>query len=111
MTKHFRELTDALPPKRRDGIERQAQALAAEYELLQALRKDRNVTQQALVLLMGLRQSSVSKIEHQQDMHLSTLRRYVEALGGRLEIRACFDDGDVELDLGALIRDGEAVEP
>ena len=47
--------------------------------------------------MMGIRQGSLSKIEHQDDLLVSTLRRYVEALGGALEIRARFQDRSVTL--------------
>lgn len=98
MPRPFGRLVDELPPERRDRIEAETQALIREYELLKALRRDRRVSQKQLAELMGIRQASVSKIEHQADMRLSTLRRYVEALGGELEVRVRFPDGDVRLD-------------
>ncbi len=49
-----------------------------------------------LAAIMGVRQASISKLENQHDMRLGTLRRYVEALGGELEIRVTFPDEDVE---------------
>jgi len=94
----FRDLVDALPTPRRERIEAQTQALIQEYELLKALRQDRRVTQKQLAALMGIRQASVSKIENQDDMRLSTLRKYVEALGGELELRVRFADRDVRFD-------------
>lgn len=42
-------------------------------------------------------QANLSRIEHQDDLYLSTLRGYVEALGGRLELRAVFPDQTVDL--------------
>ena len=47
--------------------------------------------------MMGIRQGSLSKIEHQDDLLVSTPRRYVEALGGELEISARFMDRTVTL--------------
>jgi Fe-S cluster biogenesis protein NfuA len=44
-------------------------------------------------------QGNISKLEQRTDMYLSTLRSYVEAMGGALEIRAVFPDGDVKIDL------------
>ena len=61
------------------------------------LRKARELTQTQLATALGLNQSGVSRIEHQTDVFLSTLRTYVEALGGRLELSAIFDDGIVPI--------------
>jgi transcriptional regulator with XRE-family HTH domain len=52
-------------------------------------------TQVELAAELGLGQGSVSKIESAADMYLSTLRRYVEALGGELEVLARFPEGTV----------------
>jgi transcriptional regulator with XRE-family HTH domain len=52
-------------------------------------------TQVELAAELGLGQGSVSKIERAADMYLSTLRRYVEALGGELEVLARFPEGTV----------------
>lgn len=98
MAKPFRRLIDDLPTDRRERIERHAKALVAEYELLKALRRDRDMSQEQLADHMGIRQASVSKIENQNDMRLSTLRKYVEALGGELDIRIRFSDRDVRID-------------
>ena len=72
-------------------------ALIREYELLKALRQDRRASQEQVAELMGIRQASVCKIENQDDMRLSTLRRYTEAVGGELKIRVRSSDGDVNL--------------
>lgn len=98
VAKPFRRLIKDLPTKRRERIEAHTQALLQEYELLKALRQERDVSQAQLAELMGIRQASVSKIENQDDMRLSTLRKYIEALGGELEIRVHFSDRDVNLD-------------
>lgn len=98
MAKPFRRLIADLPAERRERIVVHTKALIQEYELLKALRQDRCVSQEQLAELMGIRQASVSKIENQDDMRLSTLRKYIEALGGELEIRVRFPDRDVNLD-------------
>ena len=46
---------------------------------------------------LGVNQGEISKIEHRADLYLSTLAEYVEALGGRLEIRAVFADREVRI--------------
>jgi hypothetical protein len=55
------------------------------------------MTQVALAKQLNMAQPSVSRLERQTDLYLSTPRRYVEALGGRLQIRAVFDDLDCEV--------------
>lgn len=60
---------------------------------LAAARDARQVTQSGLAARMGVSQPDVSRIEREADIRLSTLHRYVEALGGRLRISAVFDDG------------------
>jgi transcriptional regulator with XRE-family HTH domain len=62
---------------------------------LTALRKARSATQVAIADKLGMSQSEVSRLERRGDMYASSLARYVEALGGRLEIRARFPKGDV----------------
>lgn len=104
MAKPFNQLIKNVPAERRERIEEQTKALITEYRLLKALRQDRDVSQEELAELMGIRQASVSKMENQTDMQLSTLRRYVEALGGELELRVNFPDQQISLN---SILDGE----
>ncbi len=68
--------------------------------LLQELRSRRHVTQSEVATRLGIRQPTVSKIERREDVNLSTLRRFEEALGGELHVTARFADGTVELGLG-----------
>ncbi len=96
MAKPFRRLTEGMPAERRARISGTTEVLVAEHELLRTLRRSRAVTQAELAAIIGVRQASVSKLENQNDMRLGTLRRYVEALGGELEIRVRFSDKDVE---------------
>ena len=57
------------------------------------------MTQTRLAELLEMDQGNLSQLEQRTDMYLSTLRSYVEAMGGALEIRAVFPEGDVEIDL------------
>jgi DNA-binding XRE family transcriptional regulator len=66
---------------------------------LQQLRNAREMTQTRLAEILEMDQGNISKLEKRTDMYLSTLRSYVEAMGGTLEIRAVFPDGDVKIDL------------
>lgn len=65
---------------------------------LATLRRLRGMSQVQLAEAMGIDQSRVSRIERGDEPALSSIRRYVEGLGGRLEVRAVFDDQDVLLD-------------
>jgi DNA-binding transcriptional regulator YiaG len=76
---------------------RLAAADATYLRHLHELRRAREMTQVALARQLNMVQPSVSRLERQADLYVSTLRRYIEALGGRLEIRAVFDDDDYEI--------------
>ncbi len=98
MTGHkpFRELTKRLPAARKARIEDKAAALNTALTL-HALRKARAVSQEKLARKLAVGQPAVAKIERRSDMYVSNLRRYVEALGGTLEIAARFPDGAVTI--------------
>ncbi len=77
---------------------RRARVEAHKAELLKTvtlgeLRRARELTQVALAKALETTQSGVSRIEHQTDLYLSTLRSYIEAMGGTLEVAAVFPDG------------------
>jgi hypothetical protein len=65
---------------------------------LDALRDARQMTQVQMAQLLKISQGAVSKVERRTDMFVSTLRNYVRAIGGDLEIRAVFPEGDVLID-------------
>lgn len=68
---------------------------------LAALRHQRRFSQEDLAKALNVRQAAVSKMEHRTDMHVSTLRKAVLAMGGQLELRARFSDGVVDIsDIG-----------
>src|SRR6185437_13037337 len=60
---------------------------------LAQLRNARRLTQAQLGSVLGVSQAQVSRVENQADLYLSTLRSYVQAMGGELELRAVFPDG------------------
>lgn len=93
-TRKFRELVDAMPVERQQKVaDRVRQSLASMP--LEEIRKARQLTQSKLAETLGVNQGEVSKIEHRTDVYLSTLAGYVEALGGKLEIRAVFPDREM----------------
>ena len=87
MTRNLKELMDALPPERRAKVEARSAELIAEVEGLKAFRQLAERSQEQIAQSLGIKQPSVHKIEKQTDLYLSTLRRFVEAAGGSLELR------------------------
>jgi len=75
-----------LPPDRRDRVETRYRELRREVEGLRELRQIAGKAQAEIATALNIKQPSVSKIEKQVDMYLSTLRGYVEAIGGQLEL-------------------------
>jgi transcriptional regulator with XRE-family HTH domain len=65
---------------------------------LAELRQARRITQQQLAETLKIKQASVSKMESQTDMYISTMRKYIQAMGGELEIIAKFPEGNVKVD-------------
>lgn len=97
----FNELTKDWPQERKERNRRETERMLAEMELGQ-LREQAEVSQAELAERLETAQGAVSRLEKQQDMLLSTLRDYIRAIGGRLEIRAIFRDRAIALDhLGA----------
>lgn len=92
----FSELTKTLPPARKARIADKTAALNTALALHE-LRKARTVSQQELARKLAVGQPAVAKLERRGDMYVSNLRRYVEALGGTLEIAAHFPDGAVTI--------------
>lgn len=97
MSEKFDELKKELSPEARERVDQRREELLAQLPL-QELRQAREYTQQQLAESLGVDQSSISRMERRTDMYLSTLRSYVKALGGELEIRACFPEGHVAID-------------
>lgn len=86
MGRSLDELTASLPPEDRERIDARYAELVQEVEGLRALRQIAGKAQADVAAALKIKQPSVSKIENQADMHLSTLRSYVEAVGGELEL-------------------------
>jgi transcriptional regulator with XRE-family HTH domain len=86
MAKKLEHLMEQLPARRRAAIKARAGELATLKDLRQAVAQ----TQQDLAVALGVGQDTISRLEKRSDMLLSTLRRYVEAMGGTLELVAQF---------------------
>lgn len=74
------------PCDRKARIEARTQDLEAEYLTLQEVRKTARLTQAGVSQELGVPQSNVSRLEKGSDMLLSTLRQYIEAIGGKLNL-------------------------
>lgn len=96
MARKFDELRSRMPRKHRDRAAARAEAILAEMSLRE-LRQARELAQQDLAESLGQRQAGISKLERRADMYVSTLRRYIEAMGGQLDLVARFPEGDVRI--------------
>ncbi|MSP00181.1 MAG: transcriptional regulator [Acetobacteraceae bacterium] len=92
----FSELVAKMPSERRARVDRMAADLREEMDLTQ-LRTARQLSQAALGEILHVEQPAVAKIEKRTDMYVSTLRRFIEAMDGELEIVARFPDHDVRI--------------
>ena len=79
-----------LSPERKRKVATRAATIIAEERSLQGLRRAHKLTQKKMAEALGIGQDSVSRLEQRSDLLLSTLRSYVQALGGQLSIVAEF---------------------
>lgn len=98
----YEKILATFPPERQRKIKKRAAELIAEEYTLRDLRKAKRMTQEEVAQRLSGRQVYVSRLERRADMKLSTLREYVRALGGDLELMVTFpEDGPVKLrDIG-----------
>ncbi len=97
MPRHsYQKLRAKLTPKQLAHAEEEARGIMAEM-LLSEIRKSVGLTQKELAAALGIKQPSLSKLENQDDMQISTLRRLIEALGGSLELVIRLPQGDVRI--------------
>ncbi|WP_395697800.1 XRE family transcriptional regulator [Methylocella sp.] len=86
MARSLNDIIAALPVDEQEAVEARYQELKQEVESLRELRQIAGKAQEDIATALNIKQPSVSKIEKQADMYLSTLRGYVEAIGGELEL-------------------------
>ena len=92
MAKTLDEFVGTLPKSEQSAIQSSFQELNAEYMALQDLRKAMAFTQEQIAEELQMNQSNLSKLEKRADLLLSTLRRYIEAMGGSLHLVAQFPE-------------------
>lgn len=90
--KNLNDVMTSLPAQRREKIQARADELIAEEMTLRDLRKARNLTQKRMAEMLGVGQDNISRLEGRTDMLLSTLRGYVTAMGGSLDLTIRFPD-------------------
>jgi len=81
-----------LSPEQRARVDELARKLIAEEKSLREIRKARECSQAELAKKLGMNQGDLSKFERRTDVYLSTVRHYIEALGGTLELVATFPE-------------------
>lgn len=94
MAKKFNDLIAGMPAERQARIEVRVQNELTEMAL-QELRQAMQLTQQQLASELAMNQAAISKMERQSDMYISTLRRFLQAMGAELRIIAHFADQDI----------------
>jgi transcriptional regulator with XRE-family HTH domain len=92
----FSELRKRMTPERRARNAEETKRLLASMALHE-LRRARERSQEELARELKVGQPAVAKLERRTDMYVSNLRRYIEALGGSLEITARFPEGVVSI--------------
>ena len=96
MAKKWSDLRATMTPEQLARSAAKAEGMLVELQLTQ-LRQARQKTQVEVAQAMDTQQAAVSKLERREDMYLSTLREYVEALGGELKLVASFPDAEIPI--------------
>jgi predicted transcriptional regulator len=97
MSKTWKELKQARLSSQAQSRVKAKVEQAAEERTLKALRRELDLTQAEVSRAAAMTQSELSRLEGRDDHLTSTLRRYVEALGGTLEVTAVFGKRRVKL--------------
>jgi DNA-binding transcriptional regulator YiaG len=96
MAKNFKNLRNNMSQVRREKTAKMTQDMLAEMPMYE-LRRARQLSQEQLANVLDIKQGSVSKLERRTDLYISTLRRYIEAMGGELTLQARFPEGSVTI--------------
>ena len=102
--KPWSELTKDFSPERRRRIDEMTSKALAEMPLHE-LRQARAMTQKDLAEKLNVNQPAVSKMEQRTDAYISSLRAYIEAVGGKLRITAEFPEGEIGITNFAQLAD------
>jgi len=102
MARKWSEIRGTFSPEQEAEIKRRIDEAVSVMTLYQ-LREARNLTQVNLANVLEINQGAVSRMEKRADMYVSTLRSFIQAMGGRLQVKAIFPEGEVEIDQFAAV--------
>jgi transcriptional regulator with XRE-family HTH domain len=97
MAHKWRDIRGTHSPELEAEIARRVKEAAGVMTLYQ-LREARSLTQVNLAKVLNVNQGAVSRMEKRTDMYVSTLRNFIQAMGGQLQVKAIFPEGEVEID-------------
>jgi transcriptional regulator with XRE-family HTH domain len=97
MARKWREIRGTFSSEVEAEIARRVKEAAGVMTLYQ-LREARSLTQVNLAKVLNVNQGAVSRMEKRTDMYVSTLRNFIQAMGGQLQVKAIFPEGEVEID-------------
>ncbi len=96
MAKTFNNLRKKMSDDAQKKATDRAQTLMAEMPLNE-LRAAKQLSQETIAKILNKKQANISRLEKNTDMYISTIKHYIEAMGGTLEINAIFPDGKVKI--------------
>ncbi|MGB6977402.1 MAG: XRE family transcriptional regulator, partial [Gammaproteobacteria bacterium] len=96
MAKSFNKLRQKLPLRAQQLAAKKTKTMIDAMPL-QELRQAIHISQEQLAIRLATKQANISRLERRTDMYISTLRTYIEAMGGQLDIVARFPEGDVHI--------------
>ena len=99
--KYFSSLTSKMSIKAQEAIAEKTELFEKEM-LLRELRQHLSISQEMLAEFLVTKQANISRMERRKDMYISTLKEYIEAMGGKLEIIAKFPEGDIKISQFAM---------
>ena len=101
MSKSFSTLKNKMSLTAKKAVEEKTSLLLKEF-LLHEIREQLHITQEDMAAKLNTKQANISRTERRRDMKLSTLKRYIEAMGGELDIVAKFASNEVHLNVKEL---------
>ena len=105
MNHKWQDIRKPLTPEAEERIQQGVKEAAAVMTLHQ-LREARSLTQVNLAKVLQINQGAVCKMEKRTDMYVSTLRNFIQAMGGQLQVKAIFPEGEVQIDQFENVAEG-----
>ncbi len=97
MATKWRDIRGTHSPEVEERIRKSVEEVPRVMALYQ-LREARSLTQVNLAKVLNVNQGAVSRMEKRTDMYVSTLRNFIQAMGGQLQVKAVFPEGEVEIE-------------